>query len=146
MITIDTPIGPFSMTGDGFAVTEARFFDTDLPDGDVPRDAVKAVESYFDGDFAALESIPVRQSGTPYLEHCWDVLRSLREPTTYAEFARLTGKPHAIRAAAQGCARNHVALIVPCHRVLRSDGSLGGYRWGLQVKEWLLRHEGGKLS
>jgi methylated-DNA-[protein]-cysteine S-methyltransferase len=141
MITIETPIGPFSMTGNGFTVTQARFGDTDLPPGEVPPEAVKAVESYFGGDIAALESVPVQQSGTPYLEHCWDVLRTLRAPVTYTEFARLTGKPHAVRAAAQGCARNQVALLVPCHRVLRSDGSLGGYRWGLHVKQWLLAHE-----
>jgi methylated-DNA-[protein]-cysteine S-methyltransferase len=142
MITIDTPIGPFTMTGNGFAITEARFGAAILPDGEVPSDAVKAVESYFDGDLAALDSVPVRQSGTEYLEHCWDVLRTLREPVTYTEFARLTGKaPSAVRAAAQGCARNQVALFVPCHRVLRSDGSLGGYRWGLHIKEYLLKHE-----
>lgn len=146
MITIDTPIGPFTMTGDGYAVTEARFGDPNLAagfrDGEVPPEAVKAVQSYFDGDFAALDSVPVRQSGTAYLRHCWDVLRTLREPVSYTEFAALTGKPPtAVRAAAQGCARNQVALFVPCHRVLRSDGSLGGYRWGLHVKQHLLEHE-----
>lgn len=147
MITIDTPIGPFSMTGNGFAVTQARFGDPDLPRGDVPPEAVKAIQSYFDGDFAALDSVPVQQSGTEYLERCWDVLRTLREPVTYTEFARLTGKPPtAVRAAAQGCARNQIALFVPCHRVLRADGSLGGYRWGLHIKEYLLQHEREILS
>jgi methylated-DNA-[protein]-cysteine S-methyltransferase len=183
MITIDTPIGPFSMTGNGFAVTEAGFHcaceatlgqcrheadafppdlegnerafkiaqsrhrrGSELPNAGVPPEAVKAIESYFDGDFDAIGSVPVRQSGTPYLEHCWDVLRTLREPVTYTEFAHLTGKPHAVRAAAQGCARNHIALFVPCHRVLRADGSLGGYRWGLHIKEWLLEHERKILS
>lgn len=147
MIVIDTPIGPFSMTGNGFVVTEARFGEELLPEGDVPDEAVKAIQSYFDGDFTALDSVPVRQSGTTYLEHCWQVLRTLREPVTYTEFARLTGKPPtAVRAAAQGCARNQIALFVPCHRVLRSDGSLGGYRWGLHIKEYLLKHESEILS
>ncbi len=141
MITIETPVGPFSMTGDGFVVTEARFGDTDMPHGDVPEAAVKAVRAYFDGDLHALDSVPVRQSGTPYLSHCWDVLRTLTTPVTYTEFAHLTGKPHAVRAAAQGCARNHIALFVPCHRVLRTDGTLGGYRWGIDIKRSLLEHE-----
>lgn len=141
MITIQTPIGPFSMTGNGFAVTQARFGDTDLPPGEVPPQAIKAVESYLEGDIAALDSVPVHQTGTGYLEHCWKVLRTIRQPVTYGEFARLTGKPGAARAAASGCAKNHIALFVPCHRVLRSDGKLGGYRWGLDVKEWLNRHE-----
>ncbi|MEU4712555.1 MGMT family protein, partial [Micromonospora purpureochromogenes] len=50
-------------------------------------------------------------------------------------------RPAAVRAAAAACARNAAALFVPCHRVLRTDGTLGGYRWGLDVKEWLLGHE-----
>lgn len=141
MITIDTPIGPFSMTGNGFAVTQARFGAATLPPGEVPPATINAVESYFGGDLHALDSVPVQQSGTPYLQHCWDVLRTLTEPVTYTEFAELTGKPNAARAAAQGCARNHIALFVPCHRVLRTDGTLGGYRWGIDVKQWLLRHE-----
>ena len=57
------------------------------------------------------------------------------------EFADLAGRPAAVRAAAMACARNAAALFVPCHRVLRLDGSLGGFRWGLPVKRWLLAHE-----
>jgi methylated-DNA-[protein]-cysteine S-methyltransferase len=60
---------------------------------------------------------------------------------TYTGYARLAGRPAAVRAAAQACARNAVALFVPCHRVVRTDGTLGGYRWGLGVKRWLLDHE-----
>ena len=142
MITIDTPLGPFTMTGNGYAVTSARFGPALAGSGDVPEEAVKAVRSYFDGDLAAIDTVPVQQIGTDYLKHCWEVLRTLREPVTYTDFARLTGKPPtAVRAAAQGCARNQVALFVPCHRVLRADGSLGGYRWGLHIKEYLLKHE-----
>ena len=63
------------------------------------------------------------------------------EPVTYTEFAELAGRPAAVRAAAMACARNAAALFVPCHRVLRLDGSLGGFRWGLDVKRWLLAHE-----
>jgi methylated-DNA-[protein]-cysteine S-methyltransferase len=162
MITISTPAGPFTMTGNGIAVTAARFGQgvhpaarqhrgtakgepqgrgTDLPPGDVPQVAIDAVKSYLDGDLFALDAVPVQQHGTAYLERCWDVLRTVRRPITYTAFAELTGKPGAVRAAAQGCARNTIALIVPCHRVLRADGSLGGYRWGLDVKRWLLQHE-----
>ncbi|WP_020525698.1 methylated-DNA--[protein]-cysteine S-methyltransferase [Catelliglobosispora koreensis] len=142
MITLSTPAGPFTMTGNGVAVTAARFHSDDLPTGDVPQSAIDAVKSYLDGDIAALDDVPVLQHGSPYLSHCWEILRTLREPVTYTTFAALTGKgPQAARAAAQGCARNTIALFVPCHRVLRTDGSLGGYRWGLPVKQWLLRHE-----
>ncbi len=141
MITISTPAGPFTMTGNGIAVTAARFGDGDLPRGEVPQIAIDAVKAYLDGDIRALDAVPVAQHGTAYLSHCWEMLRSLDTPVTYTRFAELTGKPHAVRAAAQGCARNQIALLVPCHRVLRLDGSLGGYRWGLEVKRWLLQHE-----
>ncbi|MEU7819944.1 methylated-DNA--[protein]-cysteine S-methyltransferase [Catellatospora sp. NPDC049111] len=145
MITIDTPVGPFTMTGDGTAVTAAVFGDT-LPEGwatpgEVPPGAVEAVHAYFGGDLAALDGIAVNQHGTAYLEQCWDTLRTLDEPVSYRRLAELTGRPAAVRAAAQGCARNQVALIVPCHRVLRADGTPGGYRWGVDVKQWLLKHE-----
>ena len=62
-------------------------------------------------------------------------------PLTYTEFAQLAGRPEAVRGAAAACARNPVALFTPCHRVLRMDGSLGRYRWGLPVKRLLLDHE-----
>jgi methylated-DNA-[protein]-cysteine S-methyltransferase len=77
------------------------------------------------------------------MTHAWHVMREIKpgDPVTYSRYAELAGRPAAIRAAAAACARNAVALIVPCHRVLRTDGSLGGYRWGLPVKSWLLAHE-----
>ena len=64
-----------------------------------------------------------------------------RVPLTYTEFARELGNPRAVRAAASVCARNPVALFVPCHRVLRSDGSMGGFAWGEAIKRDLLRRE-----
>ncbi|MBV1849076.1 methylated-DNA--[protein]-cysteine S-methyltransferase [Catellatospora tritici] len=148
MITIKTPFGPFSMSGDGTSVTAAAFADTPqpllkgTPDGPVPQAAVDAARAYFDGDLDALDSVPVAwYGGTDYLQQCWKVLREVREPVTYTRLAELTGRPAAVRAAAQGCARNQIGLFVPCHRVLRTDGALGGFRWGLDVKRALLTHE-----
>jgi O-6-methylguanine DNA methyltransferase len=63
------------------------------------------------------------------------------EPVTYAQYAALTGRATAVRAAAAACARNAAALFVPCHRVVRTDGTLGGFRWGLEVKRRLLDRE-----
>jgi methylated-DNA-[protein]-cysteine S-methyltransferase len=103
-----------------------------------------AVASYLDGDVTAIDAVPVEQktSGS-FLDHAWAVLREIKpgDPITYTGFAALAGRPAAVRAAAQACARNAPALFVPCHRVLRTDGGLGGYRWGLDVKKWLLGHE-----
>jgi methylated-DNA-[protein]-cysteine S-methyltransferase len=160
-ITLDTPIGPFTMILSGETVIGSGFTDDEAqlwpqihaslrePDDAEPALATKAVAAYFDGDLAALEAVPVRQlSSGAFLTAAWDTLRQVGpgEPISYAEYARRCGRPAAVRAAAQACARNSVALFVPCHRVLRTDGSLGGFRWGLDVKRALLAHEAGALG
>jgi methylated-DNA-[protein]-cysteine S-methyltransferase len=103
-----------------------------------------AVRAYFDGDLTAIDEIEVEQRANgEFMSHAWHVMRDIKpgEPLTYTEFAALAGRPAAVRAAAAACAQNPVAFFTPCHRVLRLDGSLGGYRWGLEVKRWLLDHE-----
>ncbi|WP_300267414.1 methylated-DNA--[protein]-cysteine S-methyltransferase [Microbacterium sp.] len=106
-------------------------------------DAATAVRAYYDGDLAAIENVPVHQFGTDLQRTGWDALRRITpgEPLTYTSFAATLGNPRAVRAAASICARNAPALFVPCHRVLRSDGSLGGFAWGLDVKASLLARE-----
>jgi methylated-DNA-[protein]-cysteine S-methyltransferase len=101
------------------------------------------VTAFFDGDILVIDDVPVHQRSGPFLEDAWEVLRTVPagEPDTYAAFAARCGRPAAIRAAANACARNATALFVPCHRVLGSDGGLGGFRWGTPVKRWLLDHE-----
>ncbi|TCP56273.1 methylated-DNA-[protein]-cysteine S-methyltransferase [Tamaricihabitans halophyticus] len=102
-----------------------------------------AIRTYHAGELNAIDDIPVRQSSGEFLSHAWDVLRKVPagEPITYSDYAALAGRPAAVRAAASACARNAAALFVPCHRVLRIGGALGGFRWGLPVKRWLLEHE-----
>jgi methylated-DNA-[protein]-cysteine S-methyltransferase len=155
--TIKTPTGPFTIVASGDSVLAAGFTDdTDallalvhprLRDAGADADLdliVKATRAYFDGDLTAIDAVPVTQRGGEFLGHAWDVLRTVPAgaPVTYTDYARLAGRPPAVRAAAQACARNAAALFVPCHRVVRTDGTLGGYRWGLDVKRWLLAHEG----
>ncbi|WP_433618975.1 methylated-DNA--[protein]-cysteine S-methyltransferase [Dactylosporangium sp. CA-139114] len=108
-----------------------------------PGVPLKALLSYMDGDLTAIDSVAVRQRGGAFIAHAWDVLRQVPAgaPVTYSGFAERAGRPAAVRAAAMACATNAAALFVPCHRVLRLDGSLGGFRWGLPVKRWLLDHE-----
>jgi methylated-DNA-[protein]-cysteine S-methyltransferase len=105
--------------------------------------ALDAVEAFLAGDVTAIDPVPVRQVSGPFLTEAWGVLRTVPagSPDSYAAFAARCGRPAAIRAAAQACARNAAALFVPCHRVLGSDGGLGGFRWGTPVKRWLLDHE-----
>ena len=88
--------------------------------------------------------IPVDLHGTDFQRRVWAALREIPLGTTltYSELAAKVGQPTATRAAASACARNHVGVVVPCHRVVRSDGGLGGYRWGLERKRKLLAAEG----
>ena len=107
------------------------------------RDAVKA---YSAGDFAALDTVVVEQDGGPFFQEVWRAMREIPAGTTlsYAELAARAGNPGAVRAAGSACARNLLAPFLPCHRVLRSDGALGGYAYGLAVKDALLAHEGAR--
>ena len=100
-------------------------------------------EAFFSGRVDAIDDVVVRQRSGPFLQEAWEVLRTVPagSPDTYAAFAARCGRPAAIRAAANACARNATALFVPCHRVLGSDGGMGGFRWGTPVKRWLLDHE-----
>jgi methylated-DNA-[protein]-cysteine S-methyltransferase len=154
-VTITTPAGPFTIVAEDSAVLAAGFTD-DVgallalvpPALRTPGDAdldpiVKAVNRYFAGDLTAIDEVEVRQDGGPFLAAGWAALRGIPAgaPVSYTDLARLAGRPAAVRAAAQSCARNAAALFVPCHRVVRTDGSLGGYRWGIEVKRFLLAHE-----
>jgi methylated-DNA-[protein]-cysteine S-methyltransferase len=107
----------------------------------------KAHLAYFDGELTALDTLPVRHPATPTRERLWVALREVRvgETVTYGELAARAGLERGARAAGQACARNVIAPAIPCHRVLASHGSggrrLNGYLYGLDRKEWLLRHE-----
>jgi len=109
----------------------------------VLAEAADTVRAYYDGDHGAPGRVPVRQASGPFRTHAWDVLREVKagERLTYSEYAVRAGRPAAVRAAAGACAMNAAALFVPCHRILRLDGTLGGFRYGLPIKEALLTRE-----
>ncbi|MGE3288024.1 MAG: methylated-DNA--[protein]-cysteine S-methyltransferase [Pseudonocardia sp.] len=155
--TVDTPFGPFTavLADDGAVL--ASGWTADLEDllalvhpelrpaprrGDLGQVA-EAVTRYHAGELSVIDDIPVRQRSGAFLEQAWEVLRAVPagSPVTYTEYAAKSGRPAAVRAAASACARNAAALFVPCHRVLRSDGTLGGFRWGTALKQRLLDHE-----
>jgi len=104
------------------------------------------VAGYFGGDLRALDAIPVYQPGPPSRQRLWAALRAVPPGRTvsYTQLAAQAGNPRAPRAAGAACAFNLIAPVVPCHRALRSDGTLGGYYYGLDRKTWLLRHEGAR--
>lgn len=154
--TVATPDGPFTiLEADGVVLASGWTADpaailarlrpaarpTRVVDG--RSDAAGAVAAYYAGDLAAIDAVPVRQAGTALQSTGWDALRGIApgEPLTYTGFAAALGSPSAVRAAASICARNAAALFVPCHRVLRTGGALGGFAWGIEVKERLLARE-----
>ncbi|WP_199432510.1 methylated-DNA--[protein]-cysteine S-methyltransferase [Qaidamihabitans albus] len=159
--THDTPIGPFTavVASDGAVLASGWTADLaaltpQISPALVPTELRQkrdlgpvstAVHRYHTGEFDAVDLVPVRQRSGEFLVQAWDVLRTVPagKPVTYSDFAALAGRPAAVRAAASACARNAAALFVPCHRVLRIGGALGGFRWGVDVKRWLLDHEAG---
>lgn len=159
--TVHTPDGPFTILEQDGAVL-ASGWTADLADltGQIhpalrpaaappevdPQELgpiTAAVSAYYDGEIGAINEITVRQVSGPFRSHAWDMLRTVQpgQPVTYAQYASLAGNAAAVRAAAGACAKNAAALFVPCHRVIRTDGSLGGFRWGLEVKTSLLARE-----
>lgn len=157
--TLDTPAGPFTALLDPDGAVLASGWTSELDDllpqvhvslrptslrhKDDLGDVGSALRRYHDGELSAVDDVPVRQRSGAFLEHAWEVLRAVPagSPLSYTEYAAKTGRPTAVRAAAAACAHNAAALFVPCHRIIRTDGSLGGFRWGPEVKRWLLTHE-----
>jgi methylated-DNA-[protein]-cysteine S-methyltransferase len=99
--------------------------------------------AYLAGHLRELDSFEVDTGGTPFQRAVWAALRRIPAGTTcsYTDLARAVGAPNAVRAVGAANGANPVAVIIPCHRVVRSDGSLGGYGGGLDRKRWLLEHE-----
>jgi AraC family transcriptional regulator of adaptative response/methylated-DNA-[protein]-cysteine methyltransferase len=132
------------------AKLRAEFPRAELQRVDAGRDAflaprVRAVADVLAGKQARVD---VDLLGTAFQRKVWDALMRIPpgETRSYAEVAAQLGAPNAARAVAGACARNRVAVLVPCHRVVRGDGSAGGYRWGLPLKRRLLQREGVRVS
>ena len=111
-----------------------------------PGGYTRALGHYFKGDLAAIDELPVETAGTPFQTAVWRALRQIPTSHTisYAELARRIGLPKAVRAAGLANGQNPISIVVPCHRVIGSDGRLTGYGGGLPRKQWLLEHEGAR--
>jgi methylated-DNA-[protein]-cysteine S-methyltransferase len=108
-----------------------------------PHGLRDAVNRYFAGDIGAIDKIPVETTGTSFQRAVWNELRKIPSgtATTYGKLAERIGRPKAVRAVGLANGSNPVGIVVPCHRVIGSDGSLTGYGGGLDRKRWLLEHE-----
>ncbi|HEX4166591.1 MAG TPA: methylated-DNA--[protein]-cysteine S-methyltransferase [Bryobacteraceae bacterium] len=161
MDRIDTPIGELMIVADQHGNLRAidwsdhearmrRLLDLHYPKikftlDPVPNasDLARAIGSYFAGELTAINNLPVETAGTPFQREVWRELRKVPCGATvsYAELAERIERPNAVRAVGLANGSNPVGIVVPCHRVIGSGGSLTGYGGGIERKRWLLEHE-----
>ena len=153
-VDVDSPLGTLRLWAAGGAVTAIRLPndlgplpDVPAPRGDDPSSAVlraaaRQLDEYFAGRRQAFE-LPLAPRGTAFQLAAWQALRAIpfAETRSYGQQARAIGRPDACRAVGGANGRNPIAIVIPCHRVIGSDGSLTGYGGGQPAKRWLLEHE-----
>jgi methylated-DNA-[protein]-cysteine S-methyltransferase len=153
-----TPIGTLNLIADGELLLGANLSSVkalkdgldSLYKGSEFREVSKIpiifdlINDYFDGDTSAINGIKVSQPGGTFSQSAWKSMRKVRpgKVISYAQLAENSGSPKAVRAAGSACAKNAIVLVVPCHRIVKTGGALGNYAYGINKKEWLLRHEG----
>ena len=146
--TISSPIGDLRLTvADDGAVTRVDFGTGDVSDDPRFEPLVSQLDEYFAGGRTAFD-LPLRQQGSPFEQHVWAELLAIPygETASYGEIAARIGRPGMARAVGRANARNPIAIICPCHRVIGSDGALTGYAGGLDMKRSLLELESGALT
>lgn len=155
--TVATPVGPLTVLETGDTLVAAGFAPMDVllrslvRPGEQQRAVVAgppgaawaALVDYLDGDLDALGALSVARPSSRFRHAIQTALREIPPGQTisYTELAGRAGNPLAARAAAAACAANPIAVVVPCHRVVARSGALHGYRYGLEIKAWLLAHE-----
>lgn len=138
-----SPIGKICIQGTEDAITSISFSEGDaVLKGGLVKECADQLKAYFAGNLRVF-SLQLEAQGTEFQESVWKSLFRIPfgETLSYAQMATVLGNPKVIRAAASANGANPIAIVIPCHRVLGSDGKLVGYSGGLWRKEWLLRHE-----
>jgi len=150
---VRSPVGPLALAADGDALIEIMFHADEPaisprePLAPVLAEASRQLEAYFAGRLTTF-SLPLEPSGTPFQLTVWSALRQIPygETCSYRELAAAVGRPAAVRAVGAANGRNPIPIVIPCHRVIGSDGRLVGFGGGLDVKRKLLDLEqGGRL-
>jgi methylated-DNA-[protein]-cysteine S-methyltransferase len=149
---MSSPVGPLRLMGDGAALTGLylspdRYGPAEFPEdtrGSDPvlAEAVRQLNAYFEGALQEF-ALPLAPAGTPFQRRVWDALGEIPYGATisYLELARRLNNERAVRAVGAANGRNPISIIIPCHRVMGSNGSLVGYGGGLERKRWLMDHE-----
>lgn len=147
-----TPLGKLTFTAQQGALTSLLFAGQapegrHAPEDALLKEAVRQLGEYFAGGRTAFD-LPMTPRGTPFQLEVWRALRAIPfgETASYGDIARAIGRPRAVRAVGAANGKNPLAIVVPCHRVIGSNGTLTGYAGGLDLKRWLLSHEGGRRA
>lgn len=143
---IASPIGYISINGDKNGITHIKMLNSEailsetIPD--TLNDCVHQLNAYFEGSLNQF-NLKLNPQGTPFQQNVWQYLLDIPYGKTlsYLELSKQLGDVKAIRAVAASNGKNPIAIVIPCHRVIGSDGSLTGYAGGLYRKQWLLNHE-----
>ncbi|MAO08204.1 MAG: cysteine methyltransferase [Alteromonas sp.] len=144
--TINSPLGRISLEGDKDGISSIKFEGETISVSEkIPENlkaAVTQLEAYFSGQRTTFQ-LRLNPKGTEFQKKVWNELLQIPfgKTTSYQSVANRLGDPKVIRAAASANGKNPIAIIIPCHRIIGSDGSLTGYAGGLQRKKWLLDHE-----
>lgn len=143
---IKTPLGFAKLKGDETGISSFTVLNNDEKISDIIpealEDSVRQIEEYFKGERNEF-SLKLNPQGTNFQKRVWDKLLSIPfgKTTSYLQLSKDLGDVKAIRAVANANGKNPLWIIIPCHRVIGSDGSLTGYAGGLHRKKWLLEHE-----
>lgn len=142
---IKSPLGNIRISADGEGLTEVQFCNQSAKksgDNKIVAAAVRQLNEYFDGKRRQFD-LPLNPPGTEFQHRVWEELLTVKcgDTASYGAIANAIGKPTASRAVGAANGRNPIAIIVPCHRIIGTSGSLTGYAGGLQRKQWLLAHE-----
>lgn len=136
-----SPLGKLRVSGRGKSISAISMSSRGRLAGKLPLSVRVSLDLYFKG--SGKKGGRFVLEGTPFQKNVWKTLSSIPwgESISYAELARRVKRPKAVRAVANAVGQNPVAVLIPCHRVIGSDGSLTGYAYGLKKKAWLLNHE-----
>jgi methylated-DNA-[protein]-cysteine S-methyltransferase len=150
-LIFNSPIGTLEITAFQGSITHLTPLSGEVPSNqpkvDLLTTAAQEINAYLQGTLKHF-SVPLHTEGSEIQQAVWHELQRIPygEVMSYSEMATRIGKPKAVRAVGSACGANPIPVIIPCHRVLRSDGSLGGFGWGLDVKDFLLAMERGQLK
>lgn len=137
--TVETPLGQLGLEATSRGLVRVVFGAVPGESNAVTRQTAAEIEQYFAGERREF-TVPLDRSGDGFRAQAQAALSDIAygSTETYSELAARIGNPRAVRAVGSACATNPLPIVVPCHRVLRSDGSLGGYAGGLEMKQYLL--------